>query len=55
MVQMGQTFATNVPQSTTWNAPSIPEQIEQLDRLRHAGTLTEEEFQAKKADLLRRM
>ena len=55
MVQMGQTFAANVPQSAASNAPSIPEQIEQLDRLRRAGTLTEEEFQAKKADLLRRM
>lgn len=55
MVQMGQTFAANVPQQSAAAAPSIPEQIEHLDRLRRAGTLTEEEFQAKKADLLRRM
>lgn len=55
MVQMGQTFAANVPQHAAATAPSIPEQIEQLDRLRRAGTITEEEFQAKKADLLRRM
>jgi uncharacterized membrane protein YdbT with pleckstrin-like domain len=53
MVHMGQTFAANVaPQAST---PSILDQIEQLDRLRQAGTLTEEEFQVKKADLLRRM
>ena len=36
-------------------AASIPEQIEQLDDLRRRGVLTEAEFQAKKADLLRRM
>ncbi len=34
---------------------SIPDQIEQLDELRQRGVLTEAEFQAKKADLLRRM
>jgi uncharacterized membrane protein YdbT with pleckstrin-like domain len=34
---------------------SIPAQIEQLDELRRRGVLTEGEFQAKKADLLRRM
>lgn len=55
MVQMGQTFAAHVPQGPANTGPSIPEQIEQLDRLRRAGTLTEDEFQAKKADLLRRM
>ena len=55
MVQMGQTFASHVPQGPTNTGPSIPEQIEHLDRLRRAGTLTEDEFQATKADLLRRM
>ena len=35
--------------------PSIPEQIDQLDDLRRRGVLTEQEFQAKKADLLKRM
>lgn len=35
--------------------PSIPEQIEQLDELRRRGVLTDAEFEAKKADLLRRM
>jgi uncharacterized membrane protein YdbT with pleckstrin-like domain len=34
---------------------SIPAQIAQLDDLRARGVLTEDEFQAKKADLLRRM
>ena len=34
---------------------SIPAQISQLDDLRARGVLTEAEFQAKKADLLRRM
>lgn len=34
---------------------SIPEQIQQLDALRQQGVLTEAEFQAKKAELLRRM
>jgi uncharacterized membrane protein YdbT with pleckstrin-like domain len=34
---------------------SVPEQIQQLDALRQQGVLTEAEFQAKKADLLKRM
>lgn len=34
---------------------SIPDQIEQLDRLRKAGAITEDEFQLKKAELLRRL
>lgn len=34
---------------------SIPEQIEQLDQLRLRGVITEQEFQTKKADLLKRM
>ena len=36
-------------------APSAIEQIERLSALRDSGALTDEEFQAKKADLLRRM
>lgn len=56
MSDMGATFARNLPpQQGVAPAASIPEQIEHLDRLRRAGSLTEEEFQAKKADLLRRM
>jgi membrane protein YdbS with pleckstrin-like domain len=34
---------------------SIPEQIDQLDQLRRRGVITEEEFAAKKADLLGRL
>jgi uncharacterized membrane protein YdbT with pleckstrin-like domain len=34
---------------------SVPEQISQLDNLRQQGVLTDAEFQAKKADLLKRM
>jgi hypothetical protein len=36
-------------------APDLPEQLKQLASLRDAGILTEEEFAAKKADLLNRM
>ena len=36
-------------------APSIPEQIEQLDALRGRGVISEEEFARKKAELLDRM
>jgi len=41
--------------SATAAGPSIPEQIEQLDALRRQGALTDEEFEAKKRDLLDRM
>jgi len=34
---------------------SIPDQIAQLGKLRDSGVLTEDEFQAKKAQLLDRM
>jgi uncharacterized membrane protein YdbT with pleckstrin-like domain len=40
------------PQSS---GPSVPEQIEQLARLRDAGHITPEEFEAKKTELLNRM
>jgi uncharacterized membrane protein YdbT with pleckstrin-like domain len=36
-------------------AASIPEQIDQLDQLRQRGLISDNEFQAKKAELLRRM
>ncbi len=36
-------------------AASIPDQIDKLDELRSRGVLTDEEFDAKKAELLRRM
>jgi len=35
--------------------PSIPEQIAQLDDLRQRGVLSDQEFEAKKAELLKRM
>jgi uncharacterized membrane protein YdbT with pleckstrin-like domain len=47
----GAAVATAAPASTA----SVPEQIEQLARLRDQGTITEQEFQAKKAELLKRM
>lgn len=36
-------------------AASIPDQIEKLDQLRHSGALTDEEFETKKAELLKRL
>lgn len=46
----------NRPGSPPGPAPaSIPDQIEQLDRLRQRGVITDEEFAAKKADLLNRL
>lgn len=59
--RLGQTLASNMaaaPAAAVHHPqlpPSIPEQIEQLDRLRKQGMITEDEFQAKKAELLRRM
>ena len=42
--------------AVTHEAPdSIPEQLEALGRLRDAGTISEAEFQSKKAELLKRM
>jgi hypothetical protein len=40
---------------TTTESTDIPEQIRKLGELRDAGVLTEEEFEAKKKDLLDRM
>lgn len=57
--QMGHSIASQFPQNHTppsaTPTPSIPEQIEHLDRLRRSGAITEAEFQAKKEELLRRM
>ncbi|HWE57859.1 MAG TPA: PH domain-containing protein [Acidimicrobiales bacterium] len=36
-------------------APNIPEQIDQLDQLRRRGVISDEEFAAKKAELLGRL
>ena len=54
--RLGSSIAASMQQA---QAPtpgfSIPDQIEQLDRLRKAGAITEDEFQLKKAELLRRL
>ena len=50
--------ATSSPassESSRATSGSVPEQLEQLARLRDQGVLTEAEFVAKKAELLRRM
>ena len=53
---LGQTIASSMAQAAPPPAaPSITDQIEQLDRLRKAGAITEDEFQTKKAELLRRL
>lgn len=44
-----------VPPPPAAHEPSIPEQINQLDELRRRGILTDQEFAAKKAELLQRM
>lgn len=49
----GQQARVDVPEVAP--TASIPEQIEKLDELRRRGAITEEEFQAKKAQLLDRM
>jgi uncharacterized membrane protein YdbT with pleckstrin-like domain len=43
------------PAAAPASAASVPEQIEQLARLRDAGHITPEEYDAKKAELLGRM
>jgi uncharacterized membrane protein YdbT with pleckstrin-like domain len=43
------------PAATQQNGLSITEQIEKLDELRKRGVISEQEFAAKKADLLNRM
>jgi uncharacterized membrane protein YdbT with pleckstrin-like domain len=56
MTQMGQSIAAHaIPNAPAAPAASIPDQIEQLDRLRRSGAITEDEFQAKKSELLRRL
>lgn len=54
--RLGASIAASMQQAQP-AAPSfsIPDQIEQLDRLRKSGALTEDEFQLKKAELLRRL
>jgi membrane protein YdbS with pleckstrin-like domain len=47
--------AASMPVPAPHGIPSITDQIEQLDRLRKQGVLTDEEFQSKKTELLRRL
>lgn len=59
MVKIGADQAVQRKQSVS-NTPSIvntsiPEQIKQLAELKEAGILTEDEFQAKKAELLAKL
>ena len=52
--RMGQAAAGgSAPQPAP--TPTIPEQLEQLDRLRRDGVISDAEFEAKKRDLLDRM
>jgi uncharacterized membrane protein YdbT with pleckstrin-like domain len=44
-----------VPEAHSHREPTIPEQIEALARLREQGTLSDEEFETKKRELLGRM
>lgn len=55
--RVAQGIAAQAPAPTTVApaAPSIADQVNQLAQLRDQGHLTEEEFQAKKAELLGRM
>jgi len=53
--QMGQAFAASAGPQATAPGQSIPDQIERLDQLRRSGAITEQEFQAKKDELLRRL
>ncbi|MEZ5141395.1 MAG: PH domain-containing protein [Acidimicrobiales bacterium] len=54
--RLGQQMAGATPAPAPAEAPpSIPQQIEHLSQLRDKGVLTDEEFQAKKAELLGRM
>jgi uncharacterized membrane protein YdbT with pleckstrin-like domain len=47
--------ARNMPVAMVQQAPAVPEQIEQLAKLRDQGHITDAEFEAKKAELLGRM
>ena len=53
--RMGQVAAQAVASSSGSGSPTVPEQIRALDDLRKQGAITEEEYEAKKAELLGRM
>jgi membrane protein YdbS with pleckstrin-like domain len=48
-------LAAGTPSAPAPASASIPDQIQQLATLRDAGTITPEEFEAKKSELLKRM
>ena len=53
--RLGQVAAEAAPATHAEPQLSIPEQIEKLDQLRRQGVVTDEEFEAKKRELLDRM
>lgn len=53
--RVSQGLAPHLQAHAAPTAPSITEQLEKLGELRDRGVLSEEEFQAKKAELLQRM
>ena len=53
--RLGQAAAEAAPATPAEPQRSIPEQIEMLDQLRRQGVVTDEEFEAKKRELLDRM
>ena len=53
--QAAQAAAASAAQAHGGRQASIPEQLQQLDELRQKGVITQAEFDAKKAELLRRM
>ena len=53
--RLGQAAAEAAPATPAEPQRSIPEQIEMLDQLRRQGAVTDEEFEAKKRELLDRM
>ena len=53
--RLGQAAAEAAPATPSEPQLSIPEQIEKLDQLRRQGVVTDEEFEAKKRELLDRM
>lgn len=52
--RMGEATASAIGDASS-GSPSIPEQIQQLDDLRKAGSISTEEYEAKKRQLLDRM
>lgn len=53
--RLGDVLRANSPVPAAAAPPTIPEQLNHLDELRQRGVLTEEEFAAKKTELLERM